>query len=234
LIQTTVVLFGFNLHRLGGIGGAIPRPPTSSCQAAPRDQVEHRDTLFTIAEIAVALAGFASLVSVIGGRQNDTSRVIASLRLRTMLEVAFRNTFFALLPLPFLQLAPSDPIVWRISSGLYISPSPLGTSLSDCVRTSPLARVGSVSPRSFFFRSPFSRAGRTCSDWVVPTRSRSTSRIFCLGFASLASTSCRYPLLSSASSKIELLPNTGFQLTTHSWAFPNSVAFRRRVSSTSR
>jgi len=83
--------------------------------------VEHRDTLLTIAEIAVALAGFASLVSVIGGRQNDTSRVIASLRLRTMLELAFRNAFFALLPLPFLQFAPSDPIVWRISSGLYIA-----------------------------------------------------------------------------------------------------------------
>ena len=83
--------------------------------------MEHRDTLLTIAEIAVALAGFASLVSVIGGRQNDTSRVIASLRLRTMLEVAFRNTFFALLPLPFLQLAPSDPILWRLSSGLYIA-----------------------------------------------------------------------------------------------------------------
>jgi hypothetical protein len=25
------------------------------------------------------------------------------------------------LPLPFLQLAPSDPILWRISSGLYIA-----------------------------------------------------------------------------------------------------------------
>jgi hypothetical protein len=82
--------------------------------------VEHKDTLLTIAEIAVALAGFASLVSVIGGRQNDASRVFASLRLRVMLEVAFRNAAFALLPLPFLQLAPSDPMVWRISSGLYV------------------------------------------------------------------------------------------------------------------
>jgi hypothetical protein len=83
--------------------------------------VEHRDTLLTVAELAVALAGFASLVSVIGGRQNDKSRVLASLRLRIMLEIAFRNAAFALLPLPFLQLAPSDPMVWRISSGLYIA-----------------------------------------------------------------------------------------------------------------
>ena len=82
--------------------------------------MEHDDTLLTIAEIAIALAGFASLVSVIGRRQNDASRVVDSFRLQMMLEVAFRNAAFALLPLPFLQLAPSDPIVWRIASGLYI------------------------------------------------------------------------------------------------------------------
>jgi len=72
--------------------------------------MEHRDTLLTIAEIAVALAGFASIVSVIARRA----------RLRMMLEVALRNAGFAVLPLPFLQLAPSDPTVWRISSGVYV------------------------------------------------------------------------------------------------------------------
>jgi hypothetical protein len=82
--------------------------------------VEHRETLLTIAELAVALAGFASLVSVIGGA-NDASRASASLRLRAMLEIALRNAAFALLPLPFLQFAPSDPLVWRISSGVYIA-----------------------------------------------------------------------------------------------------------------
>ena len=82
--------------------------------------MDHGDTLLTIAEIAIALAGFASLISVIARRQNDTSQASDSFRLHTMLEVAFRNAAFALLPLPFLQLAPSDPIVWRISSGLYI------------------------------------------------------------------------------------------------------------------
>ena len=83
--------------------------------------MEHRETLLTIAELAVALAGFASLVSVIGGRPNDASRVSASLRLRAMLEIALRNAAFALLPLPFLQFAPSDPVVWRISSGVYVA-----------------------------------------------------------------------------------------------------------------
>ena len=82
--------------------------------------MEHDDTLLTIAEIAIALAGFASLISVIGRRSNDTARATGSLRLRLMLEVSFRNTAFALLPLPFVQVAPSDPMLWRIFSGLYL------------------------------------------------------------------------------------------------------------------
>jgi len=82
--------------------------------------VEYNDTLLTIAEIAVALAGFASLVSVIDRRRDDSSRAVDSLRLRMMLEVALRNAALALLPLPFLPLAPSDPIIWRIASGLYL------------------------------------------------------------------------------------------------------------------
>ena len=36
--------------------------------------MEHRDTLLTIAEIAVALAGFASIVTVIARRADDRSR----------------------------------------------------------------------------------------------------------------------------------------------------------------
>jgi hypothetical protein len=100
--------------------------------------VEHSDTLLTIAEIAVALAGFASLVSIIGRRQNDASSAADSIRLQMMLEVAFRNAAFALLPLPFLQLAPSDPIVWRISSGLYI----VATVAYFLLRMRPSDRTG--------------------------------------------------------------------------------------------
>jgi hypothetical protein len=83
--------------------------------------VEHRDTLLTIAEIAVALAGFASIVSVIAQRAEESSRVADSHRLRLMLEVALRNAGFAVLPLPFLQFAPSDPMIWRAASGLYLA-----------------------------------------------------------------------------------------------------------------
>jgi hypothetical protein len=37
-----------------------------------------------------------------------------------MLEMALRNVALALVPLPFLQIAPSNPTVWRLSSGLYL------------------------------------------------------------------------------------------------------------------
>lgn len=82
--------------------------------------MERRDTLLTIAEIAIALAGFASIVSVIAQRAEESSRVADSHRLRLMLEVALRNAGFAVLPLPFLSVASSDPIAWRAASGLYL------------------------------------------------------------------------------------------------------------------
>lgn len=37
-----------------------------------------------------------------------------------MLEVAFRNAAFALLPLPLLGVVSSETAIWRISSGIYL------------------------------------------------------------------------------------------------------------------
>ena len=83
--------------------------------------MEHYDTLLTFAEIAVALAGFTGLVSVMGRRERqDTARQADWFRLRLMLEVALRNAAFALLPIPFLDLAQSETMIWRIASGIYL------------------------------------------------------------------------------------------------------------------
>jgi hypothetical protein len=60
--------------------------------------VERADLLLTTAEIAIAFAGFASIVSVLGrGRSSDDSRLDA-LRLRAMLESALTVVVFALAP----------------------------------------------------------------------------------------------------------------------------------------
>ncbi len=82
--------------------------------------MEHRDALLTIAELAVALAGFASIVSVVAQRTDDVARMADAYRLRLMLEVALRNAAFAVLPLPFLSAFPTDPMLWRSFSGLYL------------------------------------------------------------------------------------------------------------------
>jgi hypothetical protein len=83
--------------------------------------VDQSEALLTLAELAVALAGFASLVSVIGRRPDEKSRGVDSFRLQIMLEMCFRNAALALLPLPFLAAEPSDPSwVWRASSGVFL------------------------------------------------------------------------------------------------------------------
>jgi hypothetical protein len=81
--------------------------------------MEPTDVLLTIVEIAVALAGFASLVTVIGRRDDDSKRKQDTLRLRLMLEVTLRIAALALVALPFVQQAPG-PVTWRLLSGLHL------------------------------------------------------------------------------------------------------------------
>ena len=104
--------------------------------------MDHRDTLLTIAEIAIALAGFASIVSVIAQRTEERDRVADAHRLRLMLEVALRNAGFAVLPLPFLPWAPSDPMAWRVASGVYL----VVALLHGVIRLKAQRRIG---PRWF-------------------------------------------------------------------------------------
>jgi len=81
--------------------------------------VDHSDTLLTIAELGVALAGFATLVTVIARHRNGHTPAIG-LRLINLLEVALRNVAFAVLPLPFLESFASNSNMWRVGSGLYL------------------------------------------------------------------------------------------------------------------
>jgi hypothetical protein len=82
--------------------------------------VDQAETLVGVAQLAVSLAGFASLVSLLGRRDDERSRAAGARRLRAMLEVSLRNAAFAVLPLPFLESAPSETAVWRVASGLYL------------------------------------------------------------------------------------------------------------------
>jgi hypothetical protein len=81
--------------------------------------VENRETLLTITEIAVALAGFTGIVGVLGQSDGVQSRELTWFRLRVMLEISLRNAAFALLPLPFLGVVSPETVVWRFASAVY-------------------------------------------------------------------------------------------------------------------
>jgi len=80
--------------------------------------LDHSDTLLTIAELGIALAGFATLATAIARRHDGQTHALGN-RLIQMLEVALRNVAFAVLPLPFLMTFAADPTLWRVGSGLY-------------------------------------------------------------------------------------------------------------------
>ncbi len=82
--------------------------------------MEQSDTLLTLAEIAVALAGFSSLVTVLDRNPDPASRVQVRNRLQMMLEIGLRNAGFAVIPIPLLAAGYSGPTVWRMMSALYL------------------------------------------------------------------------------------------------------------------
>jgi hypothetical protein len=53
--------------------------------------MQHSEILVALAQLAVALAGFASIVSVLGNRQSGDSYSHGGSRLRLLLEMGLRN-----------------------------------------------------------------------------------------------------------------------------------------------
>lgn len=74
------------------------------------------DSLTTIAEIGIALAGFSGLVVVL--RKNTGAlNEIEKYRMSVLLATAFGAMFLALLPSVLQQLGFADELLWRTSSG---------------------------------------------------------------------------------------------------------------------
>ena len=57
-----------------------------------------RDVLFTVAEIAVALAGFSAIIGVLSTRKSSSDLKVNSLRLQVMLETCFMVAAAAFVP----------------------------------------------------------------------------------------------------------------------------------------
>lgn len=76
---------------------------------------EDRETLFTIAEVAVAFVGFASLVSVLGSRAGRDNPRIDATRLRIMLFTSLSAISLCFFPVLFFRLGLSPSSTWRLS-----------------------------------------------------------------------------------------------------------------------
>jgi hypothetical protein len=75
------------------------------------------DVLLTFAEVAVAFAGFASIVAIFQRGQSESYDLF---RFWMMLEFSLAALFFALLPFPLLFLSLEPTTVWRVSSAVMV------------------------------------------------------------------------------------------------------------------
>lgn len=74
------------------------------------------DTLHVIAEIAVAFAGFASLVSIIGSRRGRDTPVVDASRMRAMLEVVLLVAALAFVPILAHAAGLAERAAWQASA----------------------------------------------------------------------------------------------------------------------
>ena len=81
--------------------------------------MQNADLLLTIAEVAVAFAGFASLVSILGRRASRDPPIVQAARLRALIVSGLMVVAFAFVPFLPHRMGLSDPSVWRLSSALF-------------------------------------------------------------------------------------------------------------------
>ena len=76
------------------------------------------DILLTTAEVAVAFAGFASLVTILGRRSSQANPRIVAMRFRGMLTNSLLVVAFSMIPLVLFRYGLPETVVWRVSSAL--------------------------------------------------------------------------------------------------------------------
>lgn len=76
-------------------------------------------SLTIFGQIAIALAGFASLVSVIGAREGGDPPMLDANRLQNLVDTSLLVVVFSLLPGVFATLAGDVANIWRAASALY-------------------------------------------------------------------------------------------------------------------
>ncbi len=76
--------------------------------------VRDADFLFVVAEVAVAFAGFASIVAVLGQRTTRDHPLTDAFRLRGLLESSLVVVAFSLLPYVLVRISSHELSAWRL------------------------------------------------------------------------------------------------------------------------
>lgn len=96
------------------------------------------DFLFIVAELAIALAGFSGLVTVIAHRQDRSPGEVALgfQQLRAVLVISLPAAAFALLPSLLERMGAAPDIAWRVSAALFlvVSVGVMGTAVPSVFR----------------------------------------------------------------------------------------------------
>lgn len=75
--------------------------------------MEETEILLTVAEIGVALAGFASLAAILGRRDRHTDPLVNAIRLRGLLDAGLSAMLLALVGVLMLQIGGANDWVWQ-------------------------------------------------------------------------------------------------------------------------
>ena len=87
--------------------------------------MDPRETLLTIAEISIAVIGFAGIVSALRPRTSFLADAMHRLRMRIMLETAAYVLVIAFFPLLLSGLDLAETVIWSLGSGLLAITAPI-------------------------------------------------------------------------------------------------------------
>ncbi len=83
--------------------------------------MDWRDTLLTVAEVAVAITGFSGLIGVFVRRERLRNLSDEFLKLRWMLDYSLATLLASLLPFLVFAADPLEPDAWRLCSAVVLA-----------------------------------------------------------------------------------------------------------------
>jgi hypothetical protein len=118
-----VLLFGGETRRFQLRGQSVACSLAASRWAAESDHVTYENALSTLAEIAIAIAGFSGIVSVFGRRSVGPWSVADRNRLLALVIVSLTALLFSVLPFVLLSIPVSESTCWQSLSFLLVIPT---------------------------------------------------------------------------------------------------------------